>query len=128
MSLFCDFICKFFGACRNRRDDTHEAEPDDEDVAAVREEMLDVVSKNIFLTKSGKTIYEINCDSNDGNGEWELRSDGIDDNVSEKEVIKMFNMIEVGKCYKVKYEVSLNDPDYEHIEGIISVDNISLRD
>ena len=128
MSLICDFICKFFGACRNRRDDTYESEPDDEDVAAVREEMLDVVSKNIYLTKSGKTVYEIKCDYTDGDGEWELRSDGIDDNVSEKEVIKMFNMVEVGKSYKVKYEVSLNDPDYEHIEGIISVDNISLRD
>jgi hypothetical protein len=135
MSFICNFMCKFFGACRDCKDNTSKIEEatainnEDKDVAAVCEEMLEVVSKNIFITKSGKIVHEVNCEYDHGDGEWKLRSDGAEDLVPEADVIRMFNMVDVGKIYKVKYEIRLDKwNDQGCIENVISIDDKSLRD
>ena len=63
-------------------------------------------------------VYEFHCK----NGWW-LRSIGGPDHVSEFDVIKMYNLVEVDKAYRVKYECRGNC-----IERIISINGVSFND
>lgn len=65
-------------------------------------------------------VYEFHCDGSCGN--WWLKSLGGPDHVSEVDVIKMYNMIEVDRAYRVKYEIRGHI-----IEKVISVNGIPIN-
>lgn len=126
MSFFGWKIGKLFGFHRYQVDDVYEEvhtkhfKNKSKDINfVIREECLEVVKKNVFSKKDDTLVYEVRCHTN-----WWLRSLGSPDNVSEKDVIQIFNLVEVGKRYRIKYIVCGSKPNYgEIIDRVISVDD-----